>query len=112
MPEPTQAVALSQAFAGFVAAAAPSLVSVHAGRSVASGFVWRENLVVTADEALPEDAEPAGTLAGGAPVAGHVAGRDPTTAIALLRLDHTALPPVPLTGSLPPAGGLALAVGA
>lgn len=112
MAETTQAAALSQAFAGFAAAAAPSLVSVHAGRSIASGFVWKDGLVVTADEALPEDAEPAVTLAGGATVAARIAGRDPTTDIALLRLDRADVPSVSLTAVPPPVGALALAVGA
>jgi len=48
---------LSAALVGLVAGTAPSLVSVSSGRSRSSGFVWRPELIVTADEALSEDAE-------------------------------------------------------
>src|SRR5215831_9520953 len=48
---------LSSALEGLVAAARPSIVSVHSRRSRASGFVWKAGLVVTADEALAEEGD-------------------------------------------------------
>ena len=103
---------LSAALAGLVAKAAPGLVSVHSRRSRSSGFVWRPGLIVTADEALPEDGEVAITLAGGDTVAARLVGRDPSTDVALLRVDRSDLPPVSLAASAVATGALALAVGA
>jgi S1-C subfamily serine protease len=62
----------------------------------ASGFVWRQGLIVTADEALSEDGEFAVTLSGGDTVPAQLVGRDPSTDVALLRVDRSDLRPVPL----------------
>lgn len=103
---------LSASLSGLVAAAAPSLVSVHSHRSLSSGFVWKSGLIVTADEALAEEGEVALTLAGGAQVAATVAGRDPTTDIALLRAETGEAPALALDGDAPPAGALSVVIGA
>jgi S1-C subfamily serine protease len=103
---------LSAAFTGLVAKVAPGIVSVHSHRSRSSGFVWRPGLIVTADEALSEEGEFAVTLPGGDTVAAQLAGRDPTTDVALLRVDHANLQPVLLEASPVAAGALAMAVGA
>jgi len=104
--------ALSASLSGLVAAAAPSVVSVHSRRSLASGFAWKPNLIVTADEALAEEGEVAVTLEGGRRLAARIAGRDPTTDVALLQVDTSELTPVPVAGAVPSAGALAVAVGA
>jgi hypothetical protein len=44
--------ALSSALAKLVAEAAPAVVTVTSHRSRASGFVWKNGFVITADEAL------------------------------------------------------------
>jgi len=44
----------SSAVADIVAATIPQIVEVQSHRSLASGFFWRKNLVVTADEPLAE----------------------------------------------------------
>ena len=49
-PSPLQSV--SVALSAAVAGAAKSVVSVHSHRSRSSGFVWRQGLIVTADESL------------------------------------------------------------
>ena len=103
---------LSQAFSGFVAAVAPSLVSVHASRHASSGFVWREGLVVVADESLPEDAEIAVTFSDGATAAAQIAGRDPSTDIALLRVDRADSKPLALSAAAVTTGSLAVVAGA
>lgn len=108
---PSALKALSAGLAEIVAAAAPSVVSVHSHRSLSSGFVWKGGLIVTADEALAEEGEVAVTLPGGARVAATIVGRDPTTDVALLRIEKTDLPAVALDGSPPPAGAIAVAVG-
>ncbi len=115
MTDPTDfsaATDLSRTLAGVVAAVAPSLVSIHAGRTPCSGFVWQPGLIVTSDEALPEEGEAAVTLPDGTTLAAHRAGRDPTTAIALLRIERSDLPQVTLATPQTPVGSLAMAIGA
>jgi len=73
--------------------------------------VWKGGLIVTADEALAEEGEIAVTLPGGERVAAAIVGRDPTTDVALIRIEKTALPAVALDGDPPPAGAIAVAVG-
>jgi S1-C subfamily serine protease len=77
-----------------------------------SGFVWRPGLIVTSDEGLAEDGDVRVILPGGETVAARVAGRDPTTAIALLKVDRTDLQPLAMAAAIPPSGALALALGA
>jgi len=111
-PTSTPLQDLSAALARAIAGVAPALVSVRSGRSGSTGFVWRPGLVVTADEALAEEGEIGVTLPGGEAVAARLAGRDPTTDVALLRVDRPDLAPVPLAASPVEVGALALAVGA
>ncbi len=103
---------LSVTLASLVATSAPSVVAVQSHRSRSSGFAWRPGLIVTADEALSEEGEFAVTLPGGDTAAAQLVGRDPTTDVALLRVDRSDLPPVALAASLAAAGALAIAVGA
>ena len=103
---------LSDGLAELVTSAAPALVAVQSHRSRSSGFVWRPGLIVTADEALAEDGAVAVVLPGGQTVAATVAGRDPTTDVALLRIDHPAAAPVTLVSAAVRVGALALVVGA
>jgi S1-C subfamily serine protease len=111
--DPTAALqTVSDRLADLVAGAAPAVVSVHAHRSRASGFVWRPGLVVTADEALAEEGAIAVVLPGGETVAATVAGRDPTTDVALLRIDRAAPSPVTLAALPVRVGALAVVVGA
>jgi S1-C subfamily serine protease len=111
MNKSTSLTDLSAAFVDLVASVAPSAVAVHSDRSRSSGFVWRPGLIVTADESLSEEGAVSVTLPGGTSVAAHVVGRDPTTDIALLRVDTDLLPSQ--IGESPLAvGALVLAVGA
>lgn len=103
---------LSAALAGLVAGAAPSLVSVLARRSRASGFVWRPGFIVTADEALPDEGPFSVGLPGGERMAAQVVGRDPSTDVALLRVERSDMPAVSLAATPAAAGGLAVVVGA
>jgi S1-C subfamily serine protease len=114
MSKSTSAISLqhlSDAFIDVVDRAAPSVVAVHSTRSRSSGFVWRPGLIVTADEALDDDGDIAVVLPGGESAAATLAGRDPTTDVALLRVDRTAPQPVMLKAAPVPAGALAWAVG-
>ncbi len=103
---------LSAALEGAVAQLAPSIVSVASHRMQASGFVWRPGLVVTSDEGLAEEGEVRVTLPGGEEAAARIAGRDSSTAVALLRVERADLRPVAMAASIPAPGALVLAVGA
>lgn len=103
--------AFSSAISDIVIQATPAVVAVHSHRSRASGFVWRPGLIVTADEALAEEGEIAVVLNGGDTVPATLAGRDPTTDIALLRINRTDSKPVASAAAVA-TGSLAIVVGA
>ncbi len=103
---------LSSTLASLVARAAPSVVSLSSSRSRSSGFIWRSGLVVTADEALSEDGEYSVGLWNGDSVAARLVGRDPSTDIALLRIDRSDLEPISPTAVALDVSALAIAVGA
>ena len=103
---------VSTALEGMVAQLAPSLVSVISHRMRASGFVWRAGLIVTSDEGLAEEGDVRVTLPGGEGVVAEVVGRDPSTAIALLKVERPDLRPVAMAAAIPSTGALVLAVGA
>ncbi len=103
---------LSAAFARLVGIAAPGIVAVQSDHSRSSGFFWRPGLIVTADEALSEEDDFAVTLPGGDSIKARLAGRDPTTDIALLRVGRSDVLPIPLESHPVPVGALAMAIGA
>jgi len=103
---------ISAALEGTVRSLAPSLVSVISHRSQTSGFVWRAGLIVTSDEGLAEEGEVRVTLPGGDSLVANVVGRDPSTAIALLKVERPDLPAVAMAATIPSSGALVLAVGA
>ena len=102
---------LSAAMADAVAAASRSVVAVHAGRARASGFAWRDGLIVTCEEALPEDDDVTVFLPGGASASATILGRDASTDIALLRVAGAAPAPIAFDAAPMGAGAIALAVG-
>ncbi len=117
----------SAALAELVARGAGHVVSVQSHRARASGIAWRPGLIVTADEALGDEAlgdkalgdealagdgKIAVTLPDGTTVPATIAGRDPTTDIALLRIARADLPPPPPAAAPAPPGALALVLGA
>jgi len=108
----TSLSSLSSALAGIVAAAAPSMVSVHSPRLRASGFVWKQGLVLTADEALADEGEVAIQLADGSMRSASIAGRDHTTDIALLRLNTQGITPLRLSPGVPALGSMSVVVAA
>jgi S1-C subfamily serine protease len=79
---------LSNDAASLAEQVAPRIVAVRGanGRS-SSGFVWRTGLVVTAEEALEGEDDAEVLLADGKVVKATLAGRDPSTDVALLKLD-------------------------
>ena len=85
---------LSEALSAAVEAASPALVRVEGRRRLpASGSVWSsDGVVVTAHHALESDDIRVG-LADGDTVAATLVGRDPTTDLAVLRVQATGLTP-------------------
>ena len=103
---------LSAAFVRLVGSAAPSIVAIKSAHSRSSGFFWRPGLIITAEEALSEEGDFIVTVPSGESLVARLVGRDHTTDIALLRIDRSDLPPIPLETKPVPVGTLALAVGA
>ncbi len=102
---------LSDALVARVAGAAPGLVSIHPGtRAQRTAMLWRPGVLVTSEQGLPPDTEVPVVLAGGFRARALLAGRDPGTNVAVLRLelDGPALP----DAADPHVGGLALLLGA
>ena len=109
---PSPLNAFSAALADLVRAAAQSVVSVKSQRSVSSGFVWRPGLVVAAEDALADDGDIEIVAHDGASAQAELVGRDPSTDVALLRVQRTNLSQAPSSAGAPAAGALALVVAA
>jgi S1-C subfamily serine protease len=105
-------LALSTGFASLIREAAPSLVSVLSAHARSTGFSWRPGLIVAAENALPDDGEASVVAHDGASSPAQIVGRDPSTDVALLRIDRTDLPEAPSAAAAPPVGALALVAGA
>jgi S1-C subfamily serine protease len=114
MAEPTNPlVAFSDGAAQLVERTASSIIAVHGGgRWRSSGIHWRSGVVVTAEEVLERDEDIKVTLPGGRVVAASLAGRDPSTDVAVLRFQPDELPAAPTAdaASLRP-GHVVLAIG-
>jgi len=102
----------SDDIAALVRRASRSVVGVRSHRSQGSGFAWRPGLIVTADENVTDEDRLAVVLPGGATVLATLKGRDPSTDVALLRVDAPALEPITATTRDVVAGSLAVVVGA
>jgi S1-C subfamily serine protease len=105
--------ALSSQIQRLVEAAAPSIISVRShGHSIASGFVWKPGVIVTASDALEADDDISVVTADGKALQAQLAGRDPTTDIAVLRLAEGLPASAPLTSSQDAfAGQMVVSVG-
>jgi S1-C subfamily serine protease len=86
-------IALSNALAQATERAAASAVAVHTeARGSSSGVIWRAGVIVTAEHALARDEDIQLTLPGGRVVAAALAGRDPSTDLAVLKCAEAASP--------------------
>src|SRR6202166_2615310 len=92
-------VALSDHAAALVERVAGATVAVRAGRAWSSGIHWRSGVIVTAEEVLERDDDIKITLPGGRLVDATLAGRDPTTDVAVLRFQPDGLPVAQITGA-------------
>ena len=108
-------VALSTELADAVERAGQSTVAIHARRRIpSSGVLWRPGIVVTASHTVRRDEDITLTLPAGETVPATLAGRDPGTDIAVLRLAEGA--PAAAAATLAPddalrVGSLVLALG-
>jgi S1-C subfamily serine protease len=105
-------VAFSDHVAHLVERTADGVVAVHGGaRSSLSGIHWRHGVIVTAEEALERNDDIHVTLPGGRRVEATLAGRDPTTDVALLRFQSEQAPVAATAGASLKAGQVVVAVG-
>jgi S1-C subfamily serine protease len=106
-------IELSNELAQATDRAASSVVAVHTERrGSSSGIVWRSGVIVTSEHALRRDEEIQVTLPNGRVVSASLAGRDPSTDIAVLKCAEAsnAAPEFGDAATLKP-GSLTLVVG-
>jgi S1-C subfamily serine protease len=91
MSSPLQA--LSHNLAETVEQAGSAIVAVNAGRRISSsGIHWRNGIIVTSDESLQRYDEITFTLPTGGHVTGTLIGRDPSTDVAVFKLQQVEIP--------------------
>jgi S1-C subfamily serine protease len=106
--------ALSNNLADAVDRAGRAVVAIHArSRIPASGIVWRKGVIVAADHTIRRDEDIVVTLSDGSRSSAALAGRDPTTDLAVLKLDgSTSAAPAKIDDAATlKAGHLVLALG-
>ncbi len=109
----TELIELSNALAQATGRAAASVVAVHTEtRGSSSGIMWRPGVIITSEHALRRDEEIQVTPPNGRVVPATLAGRDPSTDIAVLKCPETdtVVPEFGDLGALKP-GSLTLVVG-
>jgi S1-C subfamily serine protease len=105
-------VQFSNALATRAEAANNAVVAIRLahGRHL-TGMVWRSDIVVASEQSLPRKDDFELVAAGGSVVAAKIAGRDPSTNIAVLRLAAPIASPSIVAGEAK-TGAVALAIGA
>lgn len=106
-------IELSNALAQATERAAAAAVAIHTeARGSSSGVIWRKGIIVTAEHALRRDEEIRVTLPDGRVVGAELAGRDPSSDLAVLKCVEAASSAAEFGGAdaLKP-GNLALVVG-
>lgn len=101
----------SDAIADLAAKAAPATASLATRHHrTASAFHWRDGFYVTAEEAVNGEEAVELTLSSGETVKAELAGRDPSTGIALLRTERKDAPVLEKAGDVRP-GSLVVVAG-
>jgi S1-C subfamily serine protease len=112
---PTSGVleSLSNDLAGAVERAGQSIVAIHARRRIpASGIHWRPGIIVAAHHTIQREEDITISLADGTTVAATLAGRDPTTDLAVLKVNEAKVPVASLADDAAiRVGALVLALG-
>lgn len=106
-------LSLSNQLAATVEQAGSAVVGINShARSAASGVHWRPGVIVTAEHALRRDDEIRVTTASGEELKAELAGRDPGTDLAVLKIAGFTAPTATIaTDAVLSAGSLALALG-
>ena len=102
--------ALSEQMATAVDAIAPSVVQVHGRRRPVSGVVYASDIVLTNARALGSEDAVKVTTSDGRTTTAELAGWDPASGLAALRIDGLALAPASVAESPARVGHIALAV--
>jgi len=103
---------LSNDLAEAVARVSRSVVAVHARRRIpSSGIVWRNGAVVAASHTINRDENISVTLPDGSTTEATLAGRDPATDVAVLRIESDAAPAERAADANLQVGRMVLAVG-
>lgn len=103
---------LSNATADRVAAAAPCVVAIRVGHRPRTGILWRPDVVVTSEQVMGDEAELT-VVHQGTELKARLAGRDPGTNVAVLRLGEARQgATLPAAAPAPRVGALALMIGA
>jgi len=106
-----QLATFSEEVAGVVQRAAGSVVAVHARpRFSSSGAFWRPGILVTAEHTVRREEEITVTLPDGSTTAATLAGTDPGTDLAVLKIEAPGTPATAAAAD-PSPGNLALALG-
>jgi serine protease DegQ len=109
----SELIELSNALAQATDRAAATTVAIHTeARGSSSGVVWRAGVIVTVEHALRRDEEIRATLPDGRTVPAALAGRDPSTDLAVLKCAEavTAVTELGSVAGLKP-GSLTLVIG-
>ncbi|HUA23846.1 MAG TPA: S1C family serine protease [Steroidobacteraceae bacterium] len=110
--EPNLLSALSDVLVARFAAARASVAAVRLSeRAHLGAILWRNDVLVTSEQSLPDGEALEAVLADGSSVPGKLGGRDPATNVAVIRLDRAASAPT-LAASAPQVGALVIAAGA
>ena len=105
-------VELSDAIADAAETAGKSTVLVDARRKFpASGIAFSKDLILTADHVIERDEDIKVILGDGTEVAAHLAGRDPGTDLAVLKLDRPDATPAEVSKTPARVGQFVLAIG-
>jgi S1-C subfamily serine protease len=108
----TEWTAISNALAEATEKAARFTAAVHSGvRGSTSGVIWRPGLVVTAEHGVRREEEVQVTLGDGKVASAKVAGRDPSTDLAVLKCEAVGTLAANVSDTTFKAGQLALVVG-
>jgi len=103
---------LSNELAAVVERAGKSVVAVHARpRFSSSGVFWRPGIVVTAEHTIRREEDITVTLPDGSNSPATLAGSDPGTDVAVLKVEAAVAPPIAAATGEPAAGHLILAIG-
>jgi S1-C subfamily serine protease len=109
--EPNFLGALSDLLVARFAATRESVAAIRLSeRAHLGAILWQQDVLVTSEQSLPDRDAIEAVLPDGSCIAGKLAGRDPSTNVAVVRLERTVRAPA-LTASLPQVGTLIIAAG-